>query len=310
MTARERYGPWAVITGASEGTGAEFARQLAAQGLSCVLVARREAPLKALAEEIRAAFKVDVVTASVDLAAAGATAQIIKAVGNREVGLYISNAGADPNGARFLDGDITAWRGLLTMNALTPMECCFHFGTAMRARGKGGIILVSSGACYGGALGLAVYSGSKAFNLCFSESLWAELKPHGVDVLSLVMGQTDTPAHRVLREQKNMAPPPNMACAADVARVGIEQLPHGPIYNWGQANNQAGMSPFSADDRRARVEMISKGTIRWRSAAAEAGKRPSSGGHASLRSVRVRQSFSLFWRRNRAPFAGVRRPLR
>jgi len=263
MNLRDRYGPWAVITGASEGTGAEFARQLAVQGISCVLIARREAPLKALAEEIRATSKVEVVTASVDLGAEGAAARIIEVAGDREVGLFISNAGADPNGSRFLDKDIASWRALLNMNADTPMECAHHFGAGMRARGNGGIVLVSSGACYGGALGLAVYSASKAFNLCFSESLWAELKPHNVDVLSLVLGQTDTPAHRTLMAEKNMSVPEKMASPVDVARTGLEQLPHGPIYNWGQPNNVAGMMVSSADDRRARVEMISKGTIRY-----------------------------------------------
>src|SRR5579862_2251318 len=89
----DRYGPWAVIAGASEGTGRAYARQLAAQGVNCILVARRAGPLTALADELRAANRVQCVTAAIDLAAPDATASIIAAVGQREVGLFISNAG-------------------------------------------------------------------------------------------------------------------------------------------------------------------------------------------------------------------------
>lgn len=262
MNLLNRYGPWAVIAGASEGVGRAFACELARHGIRSVLIARREAPLLALAAEIRAEFAVECTTASIDLGADGAAARVIEAAGGREVGLFISNAGADPNGARFLDKDIAAWRQLLAMNTETPMECCHHFAAAMRSRGRGGVILVNSGACYGGALGLAAYSGGKAFNLCFSEGLWAELKPHGVDVLSLVLGQTDTPAYRALLAEKGLPTPEKLASPEAVARVALAQLPRGPIYNWGQPNDVAGMAPSSADDRRARVEAISRSTIR------------------------------------------------
>ena len=97
------YGPWAVILGASEGTGREFARQIAAKGVSPILLARREGPLADLAREIRAEFGVEAVTASVDLAAPDAFEQVKASVGNREVGLFVSNAGADTNASRFLD---------------------------------------------------------------------------------------------------------------------------------------------------------------------------------------------------------------
>ena len=99
----DRYGPWAVIAGASEGTGRAFAQQLAAAGIHCILIARREQPLRALADEIRRDHGVDCVIASIDLSMPDACEQVKAAVGDREVGLFIANAGADPNGARFLD---------------------------------------------------------------------------------------------------------------------------------------------------------------------------------------------------------------
>ncbi len=255
-----KYGPWALITGASEGTGAEFALQLADAGLNLILVARREGPLAELAVQVRAKG-VDCITASGDLAAPDASEKIKVAVGNCEVGLFIANAGADTNSALFLDNDIANWEKLLNLNVLTTMRNCHHFGQGMRARGRGGIILVGSGSCYGGLHGMGVYCGVKAFDLCFGEGLWAEMRYHNVDVLNLILGRTDTPAHRRI-SQANGRPfhAQGMASAKDVARIGLEQLPHGPTYNWGQTNDVAGYAPNAPDERRARILKIEEMT--------------------------------------------------
>lgn len=255
MRIAAKYGPWALITGASEGTGAAFALRLADEGMNCVLVARRDGPLQELSTQVRARG-VECVCASVDLSSSYATDRIVAVVAGREIGLLITNAGADTNGAKFLDGDITNWEALVNLNITTTMRNCHYFGQAMRARGHGGIILVGSGACYGGLNGIGVYSGVKAFDLCFGEALWAELRHEGVDVLNLILGRTDTPAHRRLMERKGQPVPEGMACPEDVARIGLEQLPHGPVYNWGQSNDVAGYAPNSPDARRARIIMI------------------------------------------------------
>lgn len=254
----ERYGPWALVTGASEGTGRDFARQLAAAGVPSVLVARREAPLTALAAEIRAETGLDCVTATIDLAASDAPDQLVAAVGAREIGLFINNAGGDPNGAFFLDRDLSAWVDLVQRNVMTMMACSHHFAGPMKARGRGGILLVNSGACYGGASTLGTYAGTKAFMLCFAEGLWAEMRPSGVDVLTLVLGRTDTPEFRRYLAEKNMPLPADAASSSEVARIGLERLPHGPIHNWGQADDAAGMSNLSAAQRRERVLMIDR----------------------------------------------------
>ncbi|WP_241842209.1 SDR family NAD(P)-dependent oxidoreductase [Pseudofrankia sp. BMG5.36] len=163
MTFAEKYGPWAVITGASEGTGQAFARRIASEGLPSVLLARRLGPLTDLANSIRAETGVKCITASVDLAADDGAQQVIEAVGDREIGLYVANAGADTNGAHFLDIDVQPWLDLMRINVLTMMRLCHHFGGPMRARGRGGLLLVNSGAAYGGGSFMATYAGSKAF---------------------------------------------------------------------------------------------------------------------------------------------------
>ena len=251
-----KYGPWALITGASEGTGAEFALRLADEGVHCILIARRDEPLQALAAQVRAKG-VECVTASVDLAAPDAADRVAATAGGREVGLLIANAGADTHSSLFLDNDVANWENLINLNILTTMRNCHHFGQAMRARGRGGMILVGSGSCYGGLYGMGVYCGVKAFDLCFGEALWAEMRHVGVDVLNLILGRTDTPAHRRISEANGHAfDATGMANAADVARIGLEQLPHGPVYNWGQTNDLAGYAPNSPDARRARILKI------------------------------------------------------
>jgi short-subunit dehydrogenase len=260
MSFRDKYGPWAVITGASEGVGAEFALRLADEGIASVLVARREGPLVELAEQVRGRG-VECVTALVDLTAPDATARIAEAVGTREVGLLIANAGADANSSLFLDNDPADWEKLINLNVLSTMRNCHHFGQGMRERQRGGMILVGSGSCYGGLYGMPVYCGVKAFDLCFGEGLWAEMRHYGVDVLNLILGRTDTPAHRRIAEASGGTfNPAGMASSADVARVGLEQLPHGPVYNWGQSNDLAGYAPNSPDERRARILKIEEMT--------------------------------------------------
>jgi short-subunit dehydrogenase len=258
MNFAENYGPWAVIAGASEGTGRAFARKVAANGVNCILIARREAPLAALANDIRAESNVDCITATVDLAAPDAVDKIAAVVDGREVGLFISNAGADPNGSRFLDRDLSTWTDLVQRNVVTMMQCCHHFLGPMRARAKGGLLLVNSGACYGGSTFMAAYSASKAFTLCFGESLWGELRHDGIHVLTLIMHMTDTPALRALLAEKGLPVPPSIASSEDVAEVGLARLPFGPVHNWGLEDDVAGYALLSASDRRKRVLAIEK----------------------------------------------------
>lgn len=258
-----RYGPWALIAGASEGTGASFARRLAQSGLNLILVARREGPLALLAEELRDAHGIECITASIDLAGEDAAARLLAAAGPREVGLLILNAGADPNGAMFLDNPIANWDVLAMRNVMTVMRTLHAFGTPMRERGRGGLMVVGSGAGYGGLPGIGVYAATKAFDLVLCEALWAELEPHGVDVLSYVIGRTDTPAHRELMEARGMPVPTGLADPDDVARLGLERLAHGPVCNWGEADDEAVMSATSAAQRRERIRAIAKASAAY-----------------------------------------------
>ena len=255
MNFAAKYGPWALIAGASDGVGLEFARQLAREGLKLILVARNQAKLDAAAGEL-AAMGAECITISADLSASGGIDKAIAAAGTREVGLVITNAGADSVNSQFLDADIAEWEGLATMNITAKMRLAHHFGKGMRARGRGGMILVNSGACYSGMFGLATYCGSKAFVLNFAEGLWAELRHYGIDVLTMVLGQTDTPSYRATLAKSGQPLPSAWADPAEVAARALAELPNGPICNWGQPSDVAGIAPNSPDDRRKRIIMI------------------------------------------------------
>lgn len=191
-----RYGPMAVIAGGSEGVGAAYAMELAARGLDLALIARKSGPLEETARRVREAHPGrEVLTHPVDLSAPDAAAQIAGLTGERDVGLLVYNAGASSRTGDFVDGDLEFAQALLAVNAATMMGLAHHYGRRMKARGSGGIIVMSSFACLVGNPGLAAYSGVKAFSTAFCEALWHELRPFGVHVLSHMLGMTDTPAN-------------------------------------------------------------------------------------------------------------------
>jgi len=256
MNFSKRYGPWAVVAGASEGTGRSFARQIAAHGIHCVLVAK-DGPLQETADEIRREFGVETVTAHVDLSARDAAETIFAAVNSREVGLFVNNAGADWFGERFLEINIEDWLSLSRVNIDTMLRCAHRFGAAMRRRRHGGILIVNSGACYGGSKYLAIYSASKAFQLNFAESYWSEMRPYGVDVLTIILGRTDTPGYHKRRATKGITVSnAGLTSPDEVAARGLERLPHGPITNCGQNDDEDGFLSFSAARRREKVIMM------------------------------------------------------
>jgi uncharacterized protein len=240
-----RYGPWAVIAGASDGVGAEFALELGRRGINLVLLARRQARLAEVAAAVRAESAVDVRAVAVDLAAPDAVARVVDATDGLDVGLLVYCAGADADYTTFLDNSVEAADAMLHRNCAVPMRLAHHFAPGMVARGRGGIVLLSSGAGFVGSPNMAVYAATKAFDMIFAEGLWAELKPYGVDVIGLVLGETDTPALRLLRHQRGVAGGPDepvkrAATPAEVVAAALAGLPAGPTVFAGRQIRRAG----------------------------------------------------------------------
>jgi short-subunit dehydrogenase len=227
-----RYGPWALVLGASHGIGAAFARQIADRGVNVVMVARSAGPLEAAAAETADATGVETRALPVDLTADDVLAQLAAGTDDLDVGLVVYNAGADQVGY-FLgrpqaDADFT-----VRLNCVGPTKVAYHFGERLVARGTGGLLLVSSLAALSGCAGTAVYSASKAFDQLLAEGLWVEWAPLGVDVLCLLAGVTDTPN---LRSTGVDVDELAAMTAADVAREGLENLANGPTWVAGDEN--------------------------------------------------------------------------
>lgn len=191
---RQRYGPWALVAGASEGLGAEFARQIAARGVHLVLVARRPEPLADRARALSAEFGVEAVPVSLDLSASDVWERLAPALADRDVGLLVYNAAASLIGP-FLDQALADQLRIVATNCRTPLVLTHELGRRMAARRRGGIVLVTSMAGRQGAPHVVAYGASKAFQLVLGEGLWEELGAHGVDVLAACAGATRTPAY-------------------------------------------------------------------------------------------------------------------
>jgi short-subunit dehydrogenase len=187
----ERYGPWALVTGASSGIGEAFARRLAAIGMNLVLVARREDRLRKLADDLHSQHSVSTRVVPVDLSQDDFLPIIERATGDLQVGLLVNNAGIATTG-NFLDNDLRAELAMLDINNRAPLILAHHFGRLMRQRGRGGIVFVSSTVAFSGVPSWSNYAASKAHDLVFAEGLAKELRNDGISVLALCPGPTRT----------------------------------------------------------------------------------------------------------------------
>jgi short-subunit dehydrogenase len=207
-----------LITGASMGIGAEFARQLAKQGAALILVARSDDKLRALADELRRLHQVRVDVWSEDLARPGAALRVrdaVRALG-RDVDVLVNNAGFGAYGA-FDELPIERQRAEIDLNVGALVELTHAFLPEIE-RAQGGVIHVASTAAFQPVPYLAVYAASKAFVLSFSEALWGEYRKRGVRVLALCPGATETPFFEVAGEQAAFG---TKASPSAVVRVGL-----------------------------------------------------------------------------------------
>lgn len=230
-----RYGAWAVVAGASEGLGAAFAEAIAARGVNLVLLARRAAALAEIAGAVKKAHpSVDVRTVACDLADASFTDAIADATRDVEVGLGVYNA-AYSFIAPLLERPLEDALRVVDVNVRGPLRFVHALGPAMVARKRGGLVLMSSLAGFQGNPRLATYAASKAFNVVLGESLWAELRPHGVDVLVSCAGAIRTPNYLKTTEKEA----PGTLAPLDVATRTLGALRSGPTFVPGAMNKMA-----------------------------------------------------------------------
>ena len=226
MLDKNKYGPWAVVAGASEGLGLAFVRECAQAGINVVMVARRADLLEASSRDIREEYGVEVRTLQAELAKPGIVEEMRKVTDDIEVGLVIFNAAA-ANFKPFLEQSEEELLAAINLSCVGQSFILQHYGRKMVERGHGGLMLISSLAGSAGIPNMGAYSGAKAYTDKLGEALWAELKPKGVDVYVLVVGSTDTPRRRA-SGAKNVPGIPVLT-PEEVAAHGVNNIANGPL---------------------------------------------------------------------------------
>jgi uncharacterized protein len=250
----DKYGPWAVIAGASEGLGVSFAEQLAAAGINLILIARNAEKLNEVAGAIADRRAVQVRTAVIDLTADDVVEHVAAASKDVEVGFLLYNAGAVSGSKFVIDQSPQEIMHIIRLNTIGQTMLARHFGKKMVARGRGGIVLVGSGGANAGCYQLAVYSAVKAYTMTFAEGLWAEMQPAGVDVAALIIGRTRTPA----LERSEYGRESGVAAAEpdDIARFALASLETGPVLV--PPELEAAFAALRAMPRRKAVETMTR----------------------------------------------------
>jgi uncharacterized protein len=250
-----KYGPWAVVAGASEGLGAAFAGALAARGLHLLLLARRAGHLQEVAERVRASAKIEVRTEVCDLARADLPNVLAALTSDLDVGLGVYNAAYAPVGD-LVSRSVDDLLRVVDVNVRGPLVFARTLAPRMVARGRGGVVLMSSLAGYQGAPRIATYAASKAFNIVLGEGLWHELRAYGVDVVVSSAGAIRTPGY-AMTAQKDA---PGTLDAAVVANATLDALGRGPLVVPGAINRVARLVLGRVLPRRTAIDIFARST--------------------------------------------------
>lgn len=188
----DRFGPWAVVTGASSGIGLEFARRVAASGINVVLVSRRPKLLEEIGIGLMQEFGVSYRVVEADLADDAGTKVVADMTADLDVGLLVSNAGTGGIG-NFLSFKENDLRWITHLNAISYLVLTHHFGARLARRGKGGILLVSAMGADEGIPYSATSAATKAMVSTLGRGLHVEFQKLGLNLTVLVVSPTDTP---------------------------------------------------------------------------------------------------------------------
>ena len=254
----QKYGPWALVTGAAMGIGASYVEQLAARGLNVVLVDKEAEGVAAQASRIRG--RVEVREVVVDLAVRDEVMTALELVADLEIGLLVANA-AHAATAPWLQIPLDDKLRQIQVNCVAVTQMVDVLSRAMATRGRGGIIVMSSMAARIGSPRVATYAATKAFDLILAESLWAELRAQGIDVLAVLPGQTRTPGfERSLGARTKLPRGVKVMEPGDVSREALSALGKQPSIVAGSTNRAASQLLTRLPPRKAAIEMMARTT--------------------------------------------------
>jgi uncharacterized protein len=219
----------ALITGASAGLGAEYARQLAAAGTNLILVARRLDRLEELASALREKHAIAVETLQADLATSEGVERVERRIADDATfDLLVNNAGFGGGPGTFWEREAGHHLNMVQVHVAATVRLCRAALPGMIARGRGGIINLASIAAFSPFSG-PMYSGTKAFLVMFSENLQGELRDKGVFIQALCPGMTHTEFHEVADIDKAIVPKPFWMTAEQVVRISLRRLGRGVV---------------------------------------------------------------------------------
>jgi uncharacterized protein len=238
------HGQTTLITGASSGIGAAFARQVAARGSNLVLVARRLDRLNELAAELRSTHGIVVDTLALDLAepSPGQTLAANLAARGIEVTSVINNAGFATTGA-FHREDPQALQREIAVDVAAVVDISHAFIESLRTAGVGVLVNIASAVAYQPFPNMAVYSASKAFVLHFTEALWEESRDTGLRVMAVSPGATSTEFFDVSGTQAPGFGVHTPEFVADYALGALDKRRHPPSQAVGRLNKFATLMP-------------------------------------------------------------------
>jgi short-subunit dehydrogenase len=257
LTFAERYGPWALVTGASSGIGAAYAHALAERGLNLVVTARRLRLLESLAGELKHRYGVSVQAIGLDLANPEFLRPLLEACAGKDIGLVVSNAGFGLKGEHHRQTP-ERLSAMLAVNCHAPLVLAHAFAPRLIARGHGGLMLTGSIEGFLGFPYSSAYAATKAFVHVLGEGLWGELGHHGVDVMVLSPGATDTDAPTLQGIDKGKIPGPMMAPAVVVEQALARLGRRAPVFIPGFVNRLM-MHALRLLPRRLGLRLTGKG---------------------------------------------------
>jgi len=252
-----KYGPRALVVGASDGIGASFASALAARGLDVILVARRREPLAALAERLRTAHGVETSVVVADVGTPEGVDAVDRAADG--VGLLVCNAAFAPIGP-FVALTPSQVDAVLDVNCRAAVRLTHSIGSAMVARGRGGVILLSSMAGAQGSALVAHYAATKAYLRVLAEGLWTEWRPRGVDVLACCPGLVRTPTYLASFPARLGRLVPAPMEPDRVVRAALAALGRRPVVIPGWRNRLAASAVARLLPRSAALALVSRQT--------------------------------------------------
>ena len=261
MSLKTKYGQLALIAGASEGIGEAFSHYLAAQGMELILIARREEPLKTLANKLSDTYNIHVECLPFDLSTPTAAADLTQKLEGRSIDIFVYNAAVSYIGP-FEKQSIADHTQLAHLNMITPLNLVHSIGNKMLKKGKGAVIIMASMAGLQGTGFIASYAATKAFDRVLAESLWYEWKNRGVDVMACIAGATTTPGYLKSNPAKLKVGGPSLQTADQVVKECFDNLGKRPSFISGRSNRFASFLMQRLFPRKWAVNIIGNTTTK------------------------------------------------